>query len=104
MVVTHMKANIKNDMSRYLAQDVEDYIRQSKMDENRTWGTDPEVLAAAHLIGIDIMAYTYIEPGDVRWQRFPASLSLESSKTAESIYLDNSSGYHYNVVLSVDQD
>ena len=49
-------------MSRYLDEDVEDYINRSKMNVNRTWETDQEVFAASHLIGIDIVTYT-IKPG-----------------------------------------
>jgi len=55
--------------------------------------------ATANLLGCDINVYCKVGE-KLKWQRFPSQFTL-SHPTDACLYIDNSSGDHYNVILSV---
>jgi len=99
-VVQHMhSAAIGQKLTDYLDKTVTDYLSSSLMDRDGAWATDAEIISTANLLGCDINVYCKVGE-KLAWQRFPSQFTLSHSTDA-SLYLDNSSGDHYNVILSV---
>ena len=40
-----------------IGSSVEDHLRQNRMDQDGSWGTDVEVAALSHLLGTNIAVY-----------------------------------------------
>jgi len=82
----------------------EDYLQKSKMWKDGVWATDIEISAAANFLQTDIYTYTEI-PGEnttLAWIKFPASCSCDDGQPDYSaIYLDHSTGNHYDCVQSL---
>ncbi|XP_005100899.1 uncharacterized protein LOC101862805 isoform X2 [Aplysia californica] len=77
------------------------YVLNSKMDRQGTWGSDVEILVAAHLLKSAIFVYT--KCGD-SWQWVQHDLDLTSPKSRlskESVYLVHTDLTHYNVVTDI---
>ena len=74
------------------------YLSQSRMEESGIWATDVEIMATATMLGCDAVVFAKFRH-EMRWLRYPASLSLDQLSTT-SIYLENLSD-HFDVVLSV---
>jgi len=73
------------------------------MWKDRVWASDIKISAAANFLQTDI--YTYIEIGlpgkhtTLAWIKFPASCSCDDEQPDYSaIYLDHSTGNHYDCV------
>jgi OTU-like cysteine protease len=99
-VVRHMEsAAIASKLQNYLNENVTNYLNSSRMDRNGIWATDAEIISTANLLGCDITVYCKVAD-NLDWQRFPAQFTLSQSTDA-CLYLDNSSGVHYNAILSV---
>ena len=99
LIVSHMKGDLSTKISKYLNKNVHKYIDDENVDKNAEWATETEIMATAALLGVDIEVYCKFG-GELKWQRFAASVT--APPTAEAIHLDNSSGDHYNFVISVD--
>ena len=56
-LIEHMP-NIPNVFTDTSVHSVDQYLRQSRMDRSRTWGTDKEVMALSHLLNTTIYTYT----------------------------------------------
>jgi len=69
------------------------------VDRDSVWATDAEIISTANLLGCDINVYCKVGE-KLNWQRFPGQFTLSQSTDA-GLYLDNSSGNHYDVILSV---
>ena len=84
----------------HLGTSVPTYIAKSKMDIDRTWGTDIEVLALATYLETTIAIY-YRPPGasEAAWY-FYEHVIFRSKVGNERIFLNNPSN-HFNRVLSV---
>ena len=83
----------------------EEYITSTGMDKDGVWATEVEIFAAARLLETDI--YTFIKYNDRwKWVRYPQSGILSSSVNQEkrAIYLVNTGGVHYDVVLEIELD
>ena len=75
--------------------------KPSKLRNQHVWGTDVEIIAASSLLETDIYVYTKV--GFLyKWQRFSSSiLSGHPAKNVGGLYLQNTSGVHYDIVLDV---
>ena len=73
-------------------------ILGDSMDRDGVWATDAEIISTANLLGCDINVYCKMDD-KLNWQRFPTQFTLSQSADA-CLYLDNSSGDHYDVILS----
>ena len=68
------------------------------------WGTEQEIVAAAHLFNCSIMCLSpYGQTGEFCVQHFPPHFASQRQCTDschhQSMYLVNSSGSHYNLAL-----
>ena len=99
-VVQHMQsAAIGPKLEDYLDKTVTDYLNISSMDRDGVWATDADIISTANLLGCDINVYCKVGE-KLKWQRFPSQFTL-SHPTDACLYIDNSSGDHYNAILSV---
>ena len=80
---------------------VNEYLACTGMRNQHVWGTDVEIIAASSLLETDIYVYTKV--GFLyKWQRFSSSiLSGYPAKNVGGLYLQNTSGVHYDIVLHV---
>jgi len=92
-------AAIGPKLEDYLDKTFTDYLNSSSMDRDGVWATDAEIISTANLLGCDINVYCKVGE-KLKWQRFPSQFTL-SHPTDACLYIDNSSGDHYNVILSV---
>ena len=77
---------------------VQQYIERTKMNQNKTWGSDIEIITLSHLINTCIFTYS---TQDQNWYRFsPHSVdrTLPDDITQRAMYLRYLPG-HYDVVL-----
>ena len=77
---------------------VQQYIEDTKMNQNETWGSDIEIITLSHLINTCIFTYS---TQDQNWYRFsPHSVdrTLPDDITQRAMYLRYLPG-HYDVVL-----
>jgi len=75
------------------------YPNSSSVDRDGVWATDAEIISTANLLACDINVYCKMGE-KLNWQRFPSQFTLSQSTDA-CLYLDNSSGDHYDVTLNV---
>ena len=92
---------IENVLQPHIKSSVVDYLARSQMRSNGIWSTDVEILTATCLLHIDI--YVYAKYGRTfKWSRFsPTMLNQSPSEVEGSVYIQNISGIHYDVVLGV---
>ena len=65
---------------------------------------DIEIMTATSLLKTDIYVYTKVG-ANYQWQRFSRSmLGEEQPESIEAIFLQNTAGVHYDVVLHVDSN
>ena len=81
---------------------IQQYIERTQMDRNYVWGSQNELLAFAHMTGVNIASYntidrqySYFKPGVIDINAFP------DDNSRPTIYLEYT-GNHFNVVLSQD--
>ena len=80
------------------------YLEETKMCEDRNWGSDVELFVAAAMFEIDIFVYSkYRNKYD--WLLFPSSeVNKNLSSTPEqAIYLNHTGLVHYDVVTNVEE-
>jgi hypothetical protein len=78
-----MKASHKQ-LEQYLSTNVRKYLNESGMENNGTWATDAEIMAAASLLRTDIVVYA--QHGlSFGWLSYPASYTL-SKKTDDAFF------------------
>ena len=99
-IIQHMRQN-ENALLAYMNSSVDEYLARTEMANLGVWGTDVEIITAASLLKTDIYVYTKV--GSLyKWQRFPSSImSGYPAKYGGGIYLQNTSGVHYDLVLDV---
>jgi len=78
------------------------YLARTGMARNQVWETDIEILSAASLLSTDIYVYSRFAISNNKWQKF-SRIMLDGNIPENncSIYINNSTGDHYNVVLDV---
>jgi hypothetical protein len=73
------------------------------MRNSGVWGTDIEIFAATSLFNVDIYVYSQFG-NNYRWSKFSRSMLDRLPVSSEmGIYLQNSTGVHYDVVLDVSE-
>jgi hypothetical protein len=100
-VIKHMKI-IEKLLLPHI-KNLSSYLDSSRMANTDSWGTDVEIIAASSLLSKDIYVYTKVGQGDIyKWQKFSESTQNESEpKNTCAIYLKNTNGDHYDIVLDV---
>ena len=98
-LIEHMP-NIPNVFTDTSVHSVDQYLRQSRMDRSRTWGTDKEVMALSHLLNTTIYTYTTTSGDWARSSPNQVDPSLHSSISEQSMYIRNLSLTHFDVVVS----
>ena len=115
LIVENMTGNLKEACFKFIVnkfprtvfnyRNVKDYIAKSRMDKNRTWGTDVELFCASLLFQTDIWIFS-TDIGN-KWMMFSGrgaklidALDSPPVNTAGSIYL-NHNGVHYEPILEV---
>ena len=102
-VIEHMK-DIEAILQPHIDGNVRDYLARTRMATNTVWVTDIEILTAASLLGTDIFVYTKLA-SFYKWQRFPESVLVKNLQQHKgALYLKNTAGIHYDVVLNVNSD
>nr|XP_057903045.1 uncharacterized protein LOC131101719 [Doryrhamphus excisus] len=94
-VVKHME-NHCEDYEKLLRSEyncLTEYISVSKMKYVNSWATEVEIQAAADSLGINIFTFY-----GGHWLRYSST-----SESSRGIYLDNSSGNHYECVTCVNE-
>ncbi|GFN96949.1 ATP-dependent DNA helicase [Plakobranchus ocellatus] len=77
------------------------YLSTSKMANGATWGSDIEILAAAHLLKTRIFVYT-MHGSDWQWVEHGMELTEPGRKACkDSIYLMHTGLVHYDLVETV---
>ena len=99
-IVQHMRHN-EHALLAHMNGSVNEYLARTGMRNQHVWGTDIEIIAASSLLETDIYVYTKV--GFLyKWQRFSSSiLSGYPAKNVGGLYLQNTSGVHYDIVLDV---
>ena len=111
-VVNHMlDSDTYDEMRAMFDGSGEDYTRHlAAMQTLGEWGTEQEIVAAAHLFNCSIMCFSqYGQSGQYCLQHFPPHFARQRQCTNschhQTMYLVNSSGLHYNLaVVSVGPD
>ena len=97
-IVDHMY-KIRNELDGYEGEHLTDeYLSTMRLDGVK-WAKSVEIMAAANLLGHDIVSYT--KRGNSKtWLTYPASFSIQNL-SASALYIDNLNESHYVVVISV---
>ena len=85
-----------DDLNLFLAKykDDEAYLKDTKMRENSTWGTELEIIATATMAKRDVIVYNHT--GYLRYQN-----PFAQKQTIECFFIDNRAGGHFNVILEI---
>jgi len=100
---TTIDRDVAGSVQPVIVRSVAEYVTISKMDQNRTWGTDREVMVLAHMLKICI--YVYTGGSDTllpNWSVYDPSLldlSIQIDVYGRALYL-KLEDRHYEVVLS----
>ena len=99
-IVQHMRHN-EHALLAHMNGSVNEYLARTGMSNQHVWGTDIEILAASSLLETD--NYVYTKVGFLyKWQKFSSSIvSGYPAKNVGGLYLQNTSGVHYDIVLDV---
>ncbi|VDI23954.1 Hypothetical predicted protein [Mytilus galloprovincialis] len=97
-IVDHI-LHISKDLSSFVRdpyENAEEYVRMRKMKESNTWGTELEILAAAHFMQADIYTFT-----NNKWIKYSAhQIDKDINVENEAIYLKHvEESSHYEVVI-----
>ena len=79
---------------------VEDYISDSKMDQDSTWGTEVEMFTLAHLLNTAIFLYNAVDKCWWRFSPYFVDRTLIDDDTARAMYIRHLPG-HFDVVWSI---
>ena len=99
-IVEHMIA-IESPLRPHMNSSLDNYLGRSGMIKQNVWGTDIEILTASSLLQTDIYVYTKVGSG-YKWQKFSRSMLGEHvPQNKGALYLQNTAGVHYDVVVQV---
>ena len=73
-----------------------DYVEKKNMHNSFVWGNDLEVYVFCLITGHDVYVYSQHK----NWNRFSVNLKQSDPKTSTAFYLNNSSGNHFDPVLT----
>ena len=85
-----------DDLNLFLVKykDGEAYLKDTKMRENSTWGTELEIIATATMAKRDVIVYNHT--GYLRYQN-----PFAQKQSIECFFIDNRAGGHFNVILEI---
>ena len=85
-----------HDLNLFLDKykDGEEYLIDTEMRKNATWGTELEIIAMATMAKRDAIVYNHI--GYLRYQS-----PFAQGKSIECFFIDNIAGGHFNVILEM---
>lgn len=98
VVLGHMQGAMKHEMEAYLNSTMENYVDSSGMSKDGTWATEAEILGAASRLCTDIKIFSRYSDTN-KWLTYPSSLRM-GTYTEDAILLENTTGVHFNVVIS----
>ena len=99
-IVEHMIV-IESAMRPRMNSSLDNYLGRSGMIKQNVFGTDIEILKASSLLQTDIYVYTKVGSG-YKWQKFSRSMLGEHvPQNKGALYLQNTAGVHYDVVVQV---
>lgn len=91
--------HIENLLLPHMNSSLDTYLARTGMARNQVWGTEIEILSAASLLSTDIYVYTRFAINNNKWQKFSRTmLDGNIPENNCSIYINNSTGDHYDVV------
>ena len=94
-------SSIENLLLPHMRMSLNDYFQSSGMHQEGVWGTDIEIFGACSLLATDIYVYTNTG-AHYSWSKFSQSMLDNSApQNMRSIYIQHTSGVHYDVVLDV---
>ena len=100
-ILEHMRS-IENLLLPHMNMSLNNYFLASGMANETVWGTDTETFAASSLLSTDIYVYTNTG-SNMSWNKFSQSMLDNSSpQNTCAIYIQHTSGVHYDVVLDVE--
>ncbi|XP_066958565.1 uncharacterized protein [Macrobrachium rosenbergii] len=70
--------------------------RDDSMRQDKVWGTTTEILAAANLFNVNVFVWAKFGPTHTWHIHKP-----KDSVVNETVYLENKSGFHFNVVVRI---
>ena len=73
-----------------------EYVEKERMQNCFTWGTDLEIVVLSQISGHDVFAYTQHK----NWVLYSANMKHDDPRTPTAFYLNNSSGNHFDPVLT----
>ena len=73
-----------------------EYVEKERMRNCFTWGTELEIVVLSQISGHDVFAYTQHK----NWVRYSANMKYDDPRTPTAFYLNNSSGNHFDPVLT----
>ena len=77
-----------------------DYLKRTKMRQDKVWGTTGEIFAASELFQIPI--FTYHKVGNrFTWSQHRGPKVTKNHNYKHAIFLENRSGIHFNVVQRI---
>ncbi|XP_041461153.1 OTU domain-containing protein 4-like [Lytechinus variegatus] len=75
------------------------YVSNNIIEESGTWATEMEIVVLANLIETDIYVY---DEDRLKWSLFSGkNVQIGKETTTNGVYLRNTHGIHYDVVMSV---
>jgi hypothetical protein len=101
-IVDHVNS-IEHVLRPHMNSSVDHYLATSNMRNSGVWGTDIEIFAATSLFNVDIYVYSQFG-NNYKWSKFSRSMLDRLPVSSEmGIYLQNSTGVHYDDVLDVSE-
>ena len=73
-----------------------DYVEKKNMWNSFVWGTDLEICVFCLITGHDVSVYSQHK----NWNHFSVNLKQSDPKTLTAFYLNNSTGNHFDPVLT----
>ena len=73
-----------------------EYVEKERMRNCFTWCTDLEIVVLSQISGHDVFAYTQHK----NWVHYSANMKYDDPRTPTAFYLNNSSGNHFDPVLT----
>ena len=94
---------IEDALLPHIGSSVDEYLLRTQMENDGVWGTDIEILTAASLFCTDIYVFTKFGNSN-RWVKFSRTMLREPLPNSnQSIYIQNTSQVHFDVVKDVFQ-
>ena len=100
-ITSYMK-EIQRHLHPHINSSVDEFLNYSRMRLTGTWGTDIEIITAAHLFQTYFF-FVYSNFGmELKWLRFSAKKNWQFDEHCkEAMYIQNINGVHYDVLLDV---